>query len=76
MTALWMPTMKTHAFVVFGSVEEATKARAALDGVEWPVGNKNSLQVCWVSRAVAAGVAHVRCAVPCCLCCAVCAVCV
>lgn len=41
---LWMPSIKTHAFAIFGSVEEAEATRQALWDVEWPDGRNNTLK--------------------------------
>ena len=40
----WMPKIKDRAYVVFASEEEAEATRNAVSGIEWPVGNGNSLR--------------------------------
>lgn len=39
-----MPSIKTHAFAIFESVEEAEATRQALWDVEWPEGRNNTLK--------------------------------
>lgn len=39
---LWMPSMKTHAFVVFATAEQAEKCLQATNGKKWPPGNVGS----------------------------------
>ena len=39
-----MPKIKDRAYVVFASEEEAEATRNVVSGIEWPVGNGNSLR--------------------------------
>lgn len=39
---LWMPSIRTHAFVVFASAEQAEKCLKATSGLNWPQGNLGS----------------------------------
>ena len=39
---LWMPSIRTHAFVVFASAEQAEKCHKATAGLNWPQGNLGS----------------------------------
>lgn len=39
---LWMPSIRTHAFVVFASAEQAEKCFKATSGLNWPQGNLGS----------------------------------
>ncbi len=43
-TNLWMPGIKTHAYAVFSSKEEAEATRQALFDLEWPEGRQNKLR--------------------------------
>jgi len=39
----WIDSIRSHCFVKYASVEEASKARAALHYIEWPPGNKTEI---------------------------------
>lgn len=36
---MWMPTIKTHAFVIYATQEQAEATLKATMDLEWPVGN-------------------------------------
>ena len=36
---MWMPTIKTHAFVIYASQEQAEATLKATMDLEWPLGN-------------------------------------
>jgi len=51
--SLWMPSIKNLAYVVFSSVTEASRARDALDGLQWPASSPKRLSPRFVSVMVA-----------------------
>ena len=57
---MWMPTIKTHAFVIYATQEQAEATLAATMDKEWPQGNH--------SRLVHA-LTHTFCKAACCSCC-------
>ena len=40
---MWMPTIKTHAFVIYATQEQAEATLAATMDKEWPQGNHSRL---------------------------------
>jgi apoptotic chromatin condensation inducer in the nucleus len=51
--SMWMPTIKTHCFVVFSKQSEAEAACAELDGKQWPAASPKTLAVryCYIREA-------------------------
>ena len=43
-TGFWMTKIKDRAFVVYATEEQAEATRHAVTGIEWPLGNGNSLR--------------------------------
>uniref|UniRef100_A0A7S0WJY6 RRM domain-containing protein n=1 Tax=Chlamydomonas leiostraca TaxID=1034604 RepID=A0A7S0WJY6_9CHLO len=50
---MWMPSIKTHAFVIFESVEQASATYAALHGQQWPQGTPKKLSLTFISEEAA-----------------------
>lgn len=40
----WMPKIKDRAYIIYATEEEAEATRNAVSGIEWPIGNANSLR--------------------------------
>jgi apoptotic chromatin condensation inducer in the nucleus len=51
--SMWMPTIKTHCYVIFSKQSEAEAARAELDGKQWPAASPKTLAVryCYIIEA-------------------------
>jgi hypothetical protein len=47
--AMWMPTIKDRAYVVYGTKAEAEKARQNLWGITWPANSTKTLEASFVS---------------------------
>lgn len=43
-TGFWMTRIKDRAYVVYATEEQAEATRHAVSGIEWPLGNGNSLR--------------------------------
>jgi hypothetical protein len=43
-TGFWMTRIKDRAYVVYATEEQAEATRHAVTGIEWPLGNANSLR--------------------------------
>lgn len=47
--AMWMPSIKTHCYAIFGCIQEAEAAMRALSGLQWPSGSPKRLEPVFVS---------------------------
>ena len=52
---LWLSGIKSHAYAVFASVEQATAAAARMEGVQWPEDTGAELRVEFVDEDVVKG---------------------
>jgi apoptotic chromatin condensation inducer in the nucleus len=52
-TDMWMPSIKTHAFVIFETAKQAAACFAALQGKQWPQTSPKQLQLTYLSLEAA-----------------------